>query len=368
MQGVQEPLKRHMEQHIQMENYNKTQMNNVLERPKVQSVKAPLKPHTEQHLKMEDYNKTQMNKASEGGIVDPAHTNKKKEERNMFEEHLEELKHREKEAYADIAKKWHDKPRGFEMVSEGYLNQQKRLLPFLVLHPQRVSASFLDAAKKMEWAKTTVLSYFITLIAAAKALEIILPDAAVVIRNLKREATTHIPVRQTCVWQEVCQWAALLPLNLATAITLAFQIGHRIGDILLLHWSDVVAEQKRILITVRRGKTVSLGSSYCISVPIESEAAVLIVAAMRSKVKGYLGPFVDDPHQAKKIIGEVIGRDIRCLRRGGLQHMASTGCTPADLLLFSRHASVAMLHRYLHEGRDLVFETCRMEELIRRAF
>ena len=43
--------------------------------------------------------------------------------------------------------------------------------------------------------------------------------------------------------------------------------------------------------------------------------------------------------------------ELRSIRRGALQHMASQNVSMEDLRIYSRHSSVAMLRRYLHWGR-----------------
>jgi hypothetical protein len=54
----------------------------------------------------------------------------------------------------------------------------------------------------------------------------------------------------------------------------------------------------------------------------------------------------------------------RSIRRGALQAMALAGASEKELMLFSRHATPAMLRRYLGFGRDRTAEAAVWPQLL----
>ena len=56
-------------------------------------------------------------------------------------------------------------------------------------------------------------------------------------------------------------------------------------------------------------------------------------------------------HQAATILEDIDpSLEVRSVRRGGLQRMASSGMLYPDILRFSKHTSEASLNRYLNNG------------------
>jgi hypothetical protein len=223
-----------------------------------------------------------------------------------------------------------------------------------------VSKLFLELTADHVVCATTRAGYWTTLQTASRALGLPpIADASKTATFLEKLAIQHIPLRPSCLLEEVMEWASGLEYRLGTAILLAFQIAHRISDCLQLQEIDAtlsnIGSVPSWLITVRRGKTVVHTGAYTIALPLDSIAGQrLTVLSQQIPRQTWLFLGENTLADCQEQIRQEIGRDVRCLRRGGLQAIARSGATVEQLLQFSRHADEPMLRRYLHEGRDLV--------------
>jgi hypothetical protein len=122
----------------------------------------------------------------------------------------------------------------------------------------------------------------------------------------------------------------------------SWTLGQRLGDTLQWAAVDLHSEMDgRLVITVRRGKTLGVTPPYVLALNNGPLAADLLALKSRCNDDRL---FLWTPHNASTDSDDA-RRTIRTrsVRRGGLQHMASLGHSFEDILLFSRHASSDML-------------------------
>ena len=163
--------------------------------------------------------------------------------------------------------------------------------------------------------------------------------------------------------------------DLATMIGLSFFLGQRLGDICQLHADDFVQELTkgiltRLLVTFRRGKVIGRIGPYTISLPRThtTEPVLNRTMALLSKRRGTFVLSTSNTAAERERLADNANRklkntssqlEVRSVRRGGLTRMATAGVPVSTLLLFSRHASLQMLYRYLDSGRR-----CREHHLL----
>jgi integrase len=133
------------------------------------------------------------------------------------------------------------------------------------------------------------------------------------------------------------------------AVVLAFAFGQRIADILQIHENDVVPHDGGMCITIRRGKVVPLIGPYVLQV----RQGIVSLALWTVAHRRHNSPIF--PAETSQAVRRLLKQqhpalELRSIRRGGLSHLAKT--VPLDALRrhFSKHASEAMLLRYLGHG------------------
>lgn len=154
---------------------------------------------------------------------------------------------------------------------------------------------------------------------------------------------------------------------LATACIIAsWALGQRLGDFLQLALSDFLVSQVRdrllLCITIRRGKVMSVTQPYTLFLQADTyPATALLKAAKEARTHQQL--FLCSNYNTKEereafahltavLITSVDEHlEMRSVRRGGLQEMATRGCSLAEILTFSNHRSEDMLLRYLNWGQ-----------------
>jgi integrase len=152
---------------------------------------------------------------------------------------------------------------------------------------------------------------------------------------------------------------------LATMIALAFLGGQRLGDVIQLSPNDLLLTNNRLLVTIRRGKVIGRIGPFTISLP-RTRAGVQCPVVLR--VEKMLATHQREPYilttanteaerarvaeQATSLLKSINpSLESRSVRRGGLTRLAEAGAPVETILLYSRHASLAMLYRYLDAGR-----------------
>ena len=143
-------------------------------------------------------------------------------------------------------------------------------------------------------------------------------------------------------------------LEIKSTIALSWLIAARVGDVLQLKGEDVAWNEtdSTLTITYRRGKTISKRgpfSVHCEVPAVWSELARWIANRTRTREREKL--FKCTVATVTKALRDVDrALESRSLRRGALQTMALAGVDENDLLAFSGHTTLAMLHRYLAWG------------------
>ena len=139
---------------------------------------------------------------------------------------------------------------------------------------------------------------------------------------------------------------------------------HRSTSILGIQWHHIRAlTATEVAVQIHEGKTMAYFSPYTVfSAPgIFGPLLQRMLSPLhRVTQSGYLFPRGQrrgDPTE-RSFQGQCLQLlrranpqlDLRSLRRGSLTHMAQMGVPDETLLLFSRHATVQMLHTYLDWG------------------
>jgi hypothetical protein len=125
-----------------------------------------------------------------------------------------------------------------------------------------------------------------------------------------------------------------------------------------------------VSITFVEGKVVARTGAFTLAVPILSEAANIILEAVRTardNKSDRLFPW--ERNRAEKQIHITFGNlDLRAPRRTGLSRLALAGCELDTLLQISRHSSVRMLEVYLRRGLMHVAVATKMENAFSTAW
>ena len=135
------------------------------------------------------------------------------------------------------------------------------------------------------------------------------------------------------------------------AIALSWLVAGRVGDILELRAEDVSYDPntKMVSLTYRRGKTVSRRGPYSVHSEVTEEWAQLFATFFgKSAPRPFAGVKVADVTKALRRVDPAL--EARSIRRGAIQTMAVSGVPDEVLIMFSGHATIGMLHRYLQWG------------------
>jgi hypothetical protein len=162
------------------------------------------------------------------------------------------------------------------------------------------------------------------------------------------------PDRPTCTTQEIETWAKEMTFRPMAAMLITFALGQRLGDVLSLQGRSVSTVGEYVALTFFTGKVVPVIGAFVVHVSSTSPIADLL-HALRANTEDPLDPLFPDREVTHAEVHSTIGRDVRALRRGGLQRMALEGTDPETILLFSKHRSIEMLNKYLHHGASLIF-------------
>jgi integrase len=246
----------------------------------------------------------------------------------------------------------------------GYTETQARMLFLADVDPHDRFATFERECLQRCLAPTTALTYWTAWISAAAALALPTDVAADTrtMRLLKSRATRFpvaFPPPMTVL--EVQQLLAQRRSTITTLIVTSWTLGQRISDTLQWAATDLHEETPSgtLIVTVRRGKTMSVSPPYVLALPAGPLTEAL-KCLKRKCTATKLFLFTDDnsPRQrdvVKQLVAETLTAiredlELRSVRRGGLQQMAALGFTFGEIMLFSRHASEDMLRRYLNWG------------------
>lgn len=274
---------------------------------------------------------------------------------------------------------WNRRNDAFRHVTHDYQRTQERMLIFVAAEPHKFSLFQLVADQK-NWKASTRATYWVALLAAQTALgrPITIPDKRN-LRVLERAAAREIPVRAPPIAAHVIEEIILrMPDHVSLLIAITFVWGQRLSDTALMRRDRIFLTLTGWAVTFVEGKTIAHTGPYTLYMPgaqhipaannpiihwINSQ--ILFMYRTQAWVKG--GTFFPPGtlQQAAARLANV-GYEVRSVRRGGLQHLATAGLSPQELLNFSRHKTIEMLFRYL--GYSCPWEATRMEQALSRAF
>jgi integrase len=238
-----------------------------------------------------------------------------------------------------------------------------RFLPLINLEPQMRLPCLLKMKRERNWRWNTLKTYHGSILAALKimGLERTIYDKEAS-EFLEKQAVEEIPSVPTAL--SACNARSLLKMarktkssrmrNVMTAICFAFYFGQRISDVLLLRREDISIREggADIVATVRRGKTVKHCKPFTLHVP-PNHLGSLVRSWSHYKNSRLFPP------NSKALILNILRSvnpdyELRSIRRGGLQLIATSGIDPEKLRSeFSKHRSQGMLYRYLEHGACL---------------
>ena len=262
-----------------------------------------------------------------------------------------------------LQRAWQGRPHGFRLTTAGYQSAQLRMLPFLLQSANDRSKVFLSIHTKSGILHGSGATYWTALGTLTAALGMGKPpDHPKIQKYLETRALAEIPVRLSSTLEEVHLWMLRLPQYLEGALNPCFILGQRLSDFLQLVFDSLAilrtTTEAFLAVTFFVGKTIGSTGPYTLHLPLNSEAATLLISsATQAKKKGWTNLFFppgETWEATRAIISATINRDVRCIRRGGLQRMALAGIPQTSILIFSRHATPAMLSRYLQHNLVLL--------------
>ena len=254
-------------------------------------------------------------------------------------------------------------------TSKEYQEQQRRLMAFIAVHRFHRFRVFLTIGDKREWRWSTRETYYTAILSAMTLLqEVIEPIDYKNLTYLKTKAFQELPMSPPPVEYHHLT-SLLLKFDVYTLAAVAsFTLGQRLSDTIKWRTDRISMLQTShgtcTAITVVEGKVVPKIGPFTIFVHGQLGHILLQLAmARRQRADIYLFP-QDTSHVVHMRLVALDDRlDVRSLRRGGLQAMAKQGASAQQLLMFSRHSSIAMLYRYLGHGAVLRDEAEKMWEV-----
>jgi integrase len=278
-----------------------------------------------------------------------------------------------------MTEKWMIRHPSYTSYSTRYMSSQRRMLFLGDLNPMDRFEAFERLCYLRQLAPTTAETYWTTWLGVQKAIGIAPCDADPrTTKILKARSTAypiHFPTPATLQEMQMLQDTFQIEFPSLTAIVMfAFVNGQRISDMVQIAVSDITIEKNTLMITVRRGKTMMTSQPYTLWMRREAPAAEAMIntwiRAKKSNRLFLLSEMNADEERAKLLstIRDMITStndqlELRSIRRGGLQRMASLGFSLDRIITFSRHSDTPMLMRYLGWGSTLVIRQKEMIEM-----
>jgi hypothetical protein len=272
-------------------------------------------------------------------------------------------------ASACIQRQFANRHAAFKTYSSGYLRSQERFLFLLDVPPENRFLRFEQECFERALAPTTAHCYWI----AFATLDKILSPTGEPTPAVQRIAS----ILENRVWLHPVAFPHPLTTELRKHFADAFSsqnfgavalveacwaLGQRFGDFIQLAISDFLILPDTVIITFRRGKTIVHTKPYSLVLDRHCKVTMnLLEVRDTATARGWLfltSRFNDAASlkalslRTATLLSQVDDRlEIRSIRRGGLQHMASLGHSVEKMRLFSKHRSDEMLLRYLNWGQ-----------------
>lgn len=263
---------------------------------------------------------------------------------------------------------FHARHAAHKTYSEGYMKTQERFLFLLDEPPESRFERFEKECYLRALAPTTAHSYWVTFVSIDKIVsgQCTTPAEKRVSKILEHRASRYPvafprPLEHEVRRRFVERFRRSFPMIVAL-VEACWVLGQRYGDFLQLAVNDFTVDESEVKITVRRGKTVSYTKPYTLTLDKNLEVARNLMAVRQQAMdNGWLFLISKHPceetakkisHQTSNLLAALDERlEIRSIRRGGLQHMASQKVPIPTIRLLSQHKSDEMLLRYLDWGQ-----------------
>lgn len=235
--------------------------------------------------------------------------------------------------------------------------------------------------KRLKW--TTTIKHLASMAGALQLLPLyragttpialhLIPEWKVALRGVAakaKEEGSRVPTAAT--FEQVRRAvAATSHPGTQRALATTWLLAARTGDVLKLRKNDltIVTAQgearngdNSLTATYTKGKTVMRRGPYSVSSTVPAEWKTLLNQIPENPFAGASTWTVLNALRAvdKKL-------ENRSIRRGALHTLATSGVDEDTLLLFSGHASVQMLRRYLSWGKDTQVNMSRMQQAAKK--
>ena len=264
------------------------------------------------------------------------------------------------------------RPFGFTTYAKNYAATKVRLTPLLAIRPQTLSKNFTQLADSAvpPLRFSTRSTYWTAMMSQMKILALERPpDASRFQTFLETEANKEESTRESCTISEVLGWIDGMPPNWANGVLFTFWLGQRLCDVLRLQrrcFRLIVTTQISFWsVTFYEGKTVGTNGPFSLHfVKGKHKTLDMIMDFVLTEKDPQATVFVHDYVLEKAMIAEEIPKDVRAIRRGGLQRMALAGVPLQQILYYSRHRSLQSLYKYLENGSVLTKEALESSKAI----
>lgn len=280
---------------------------------------------------------------------------------------------------AETKMKWMERHPSYHTFTSKYMASQKRILFLADIEPHLRFESFEKLCYERSVAPTTAEGYWTTWLSVQKALSIRASNSDARVSKLLKARSVAYPVAfpAPATMSDICSLTTLFfneHPSITTIVAIAFLNGQRISDMIQLGTADLVFDDEFLMITVRRGKTISVTShpytlwmrrnstvvETMITMKKNAGTRLFLLSLFNSEVER--DRILDTVRQMLLSVNEEL--ELRSIRRGGLQRMAQLGFSMDTILEFSRHSGVPMLMRYLNWGEHSTHRRGQMIDVI----
>lgn len=219
----------------------------------------------------------------------------------------------------------------------------------------------------LKWAHTkpprSRLTYVTTVIAALHRRNIPTTHAQAVVREIKLRHLLEAPMRAVpATIADMAHVSSWHDQELKALLDLCWSFAARMTSITQLQMTDLAIRGNHLRATFRAGKTITSTGPYTITAVVDKQT-IAYLCDIQEHTRRYPFPMPIDTYyrRSRKVLAP-LGLQVRSLRRGALQLLATT-TPPQDLLLLSRHTSIKSLYSYLDDGKFAHWEHAKLLQL-----
>jgi hypothetical protein len=257
---------------------------------------------------------------------------------------------------SEMQKAWDTRSAVFKEFSVGHLRLQERFLFLLEVGAEKRILWFKRLAEERRWAPGTKATYWANVCGMMSVLGGKASPAELKYqKQVEAAAAAATPSNRPSLSVEGMQKLWSVGHELCLPMAVAWTLGQRVSDVLLLRPVDVSVKGTYVVLTFRRGKVIAHIGPYVLFLSHNSVLgkAIWTLSESKSTNREQL-LWEDDKEVIRLLLAEVGMGDRRCLRRGGLQRMAEMGLSVEELLSFSKHREVKCLMKYLEHGASVM--------------